>query len=137
MKTTIILLTTLSILFFVPVFAEDLDTSDLPEIQRIESTSTWNILIGRLNAEFDRLTEKWYTSNDYDLSESEIDIIASAVLPPDGLNLSNTEVREYLIGRSYIVDELEKYATGLENNLERAIFFHNAVWYANELVYAD
>ena len=138
MKKIIFLVAIIISCFSVSVFAEDLTISDLPGIQRVENTSTWNILIDRLNTEFDRLTSNGYTHEDYDLlSDFWTNLVINAVLPLDGWNLSDTEVREYLTEQSYIVDELERYADGIVNDPERAIFFHNAAVYANELVYAD
>lgn len=131
-------------LFSVPVFAVGtLDQENMSEpvyVYTKESISinTATNLIHDLNVEFDRLTANGYTHDDYDgLSESGTNLIINAVLPSDSTNLSDTEVREYLAGRSYLVDELEKYAAGLENDSEKAVFFHNAAWYANELVHAD
>lgn len=126
----------------IPTFA--LESSDTEkEIVSLDSpvletgTTEINKVIHDLNIEFDRLSLKGYSHEDYDLSESGANLIINAVLPIDGSSLSDTEVREYLVGRVYLVDELEKYATGLESDSERAIFFHNAAWYTNELVHAD
>lgn len=144
MKAAILLLTTFLALFSVPVFAVGVesqeDTSNQVFISMDEtiSSNTANDLIHDLNVEFDRLSSKGYSHEDYDLlSESGSNLVINAVLPPNGSNFSDTEAREYLTGRSYLVDGLEKYATGLGNDPERVNFFHNAAWYANELIYAD
>jgi hypothetical protein len=91
-----------------------------------------------LNTEFDRLTAKGYTSEDYDLlSESEIDIIANTVLPPNGANLSSTELDEYRMEQDYLITEVGQYAVDLNNDIERVMFFVSATWYMSEFIYAD
>ncbi len=144
MKATIFLLLAISPLFFVPVFAIEITNMEDISIPKYSTGSETvplnnaNNLIRDLNVEFDRLSSNGYTHEDYDLlSDFWTNLVINAVLPLDRSSLSDTEVREYLMEQSYIVDELEEYATGLGNDTERVTFFHNAAVYANELIYAD
>lgn len=143
MKITIILLTTFLALFSVPVFAvwisdtEGINTPIYNTGNEITPINTENDLIHDLNTEYDRIVSEWYGPEDYDLlSGSGTDIIINATLPKDDKNLSSNEIYTYLLSRSNILENLQKYTETLEDG-DRKIMFENASWYMHELIYAD
>lgn len=128
-----------ALLFSVTVFAEDLDTSDLPWMERIESTSTWTLLIEKLNTEFDRITHN--NSLEYvDLITNEtIDLIMWSMQQQNTDELSEEELRNGLsdnvMNNLSTMGELEEYTN--KQTDERKAYFENCLSFVGTFIIMD
>ncbi|MDD2917304.1 MAG: hypothetical protein PHH70_05675 [Candidatus Gracilibacteria bacterium] len=142
MKAAILLLTTSLALFSVPVFAvgiedqADISAPVLVSSEKTIPTNNTNNLIHDLNIEFDRLSSKGYTHEDYDISDAMRNIIMDVVFPPGIENATQMEKDEWAKDRASLFESFHQYIDNLPDG-ERKIMFENASWYMHELIYAD
>lgn len=130
-------ITSLFALLFViiPTFA--LESSDTEkEIVSLDSpvletgTTETNKVIHDLNIEFNRLSSKGYTHDDYDISDPMRNIIMNAIFPPEIEYASQIEKDRWARDRISLFESFNDYVENIPDR-ERKILFErarNLIW---------